>query len=81
MVSVEALAEKSFAELLQMGVETGMSSDEVGQIVVEGIRDNPFWVYTRAAPADSIRTHSESRVHSTNPVCAPERSDGMLDAN
>lgn len=74
-------AEKSFAEMLRMGVETGMAPDEVGQIVFEGIRNNQFWIYTHPVPADSIRAHAESVVHATNPVYAPELSDEMLDAN
>ncbi len=74
-------AEKTFDEMLRSGVGAGMPPDEVGEIVLEGVRSRRFWIYTHPIQADTIRARAESIVNGTDPGYAPEMAADMLDGD
>jgi NAD(P)-dependent dehydrogenase (short-subunit alcohol dehydrogenase family) len=74
-------AEKSFDEMLRTGVSAGMPPDQVGEIVLEGVRNERFWIFTHPVPADSIRARAESIVAGADPGYAAEMAEDMLDGD
>lgn len=78
-VALRSPAEKAFDEMLRTGVSAGMPPDEVGDIVIDGIRNDRFWIYTHEVEGEPIRARAESIVNGTDPGYAPEMAEGMLD--
>lgn len=74
-------AEKAFDEMLRTGVSAGMPADEVGDIVLDGVRAERFWIYTHPIVAAPIRDRAESIVNGTDPSYAAEMAEGMLDGD
>jgi len=66
-------AERTFDEMVKMGISGGMASDEVGVIVFQGIRDERFWIFTHDLHAESVRARAENIAAGDDPV----RDEGL----
>jgi NAD(P)-dependent dehydrogenase (short-subunit alcohol dehydrogenase family) len=72
-------AEQDFERIVNGGITAGMAPDEVGPIVLQGIRDEKFWIYTHPVYADVIRGRAEAMITATDPGMAVEIGENMLD--
>ena len=59
--------EQTFAQGLQVGIEMGMSPEEVARHAFEGVIEGRFWIFPDAMYREGFQARAESILEGTNP--------------
>jgi NAD(P)-dependent dehydrogenase (short-subunit alcohol dehydrogenase family) len=69
-------AAQAQSEAMHAAMTTGIDADEVGQLVVDGVRDDRFWLFTHPEMKDMVAMRSEEQLASFGEV-TPERAEQL----
>ena len=69
-------AARAQSEVMHMGMEAGIDPEEVGQIVVDGVRDDRFWLFTHPELKNAAVARGEEMLANFGEL-TPERSQQL----
>lgn len=70
-VATSKISQEANAQLmafLRSGINEGMTPEQCAEIILEGIREERFWIFTHEDFKDSYKTRADSVLQSINPV-------------
>ena len=69
-------AARAQSEVMHMGMEAGIDPEEVGQIVLDGVRDDRFWLFTHPELKDAAVARGEEMLANFGEL-TPERAQKL----
>ena len=69
-------AARAQSEVMHMGMEAGIDPEEVGQIVLDGVRDDRFWLFTHPELKDAAVARGEEMLANFGEL-TPERAQQL----
>jgi NAD(P)-dependent dehydrogenase (short-subunit alcohol dehydrogenase family) len=72
-------AERRFDALVRGGIEAGMHPDRVGEIVLQAVREERFWIFTHPLHAEAIRGRAEMIVAGRDPGSVAALGEELLE--
>ena len=69
-------AAQAQSEVMHMGMQAGIEAEEVGQIVLEGVREDRFWLFTHPELKDATAARGEEMLANFGEL-TPERAQQL----
>jgi len=69
-------AAQAQSEVMHMGMQAGIEAEEVGQIVLEGVREDRFWLFTHPELKDATAARGEEMLANFSEL-TPERAQQL----
>lgn len=71
-------AAQAQSTLMNLAMATGIDPDEVGQLVLDGVREDRFWLFTHPEMKDMVAARAEEQLASFGEV-TPERAEKLAE--